>query len=128
MPTIFEPDMETPEGWRATPLGMLACGLGWHFGQVVRGGPPMVQCARCKKLYTSHWTLGYLDSKAPYLLPYRSIIILKWRDEGEVNLRDDFLAYACLDCNYKTKDAQDILNHQRKWHNWRTWWRRIKAS
>lgn len=55
MPTIFEPRDETPEGWRKTFLGTIACFFGWHFGQIVvsdfMGNPLLIECARCKKIY-----------------------------------------------------------------------------
>lgn len=55
MATIFKPREESPEGWRTTPLGWLACLFGWHFGQILLNEPweevYRLKCARCKRIY-----------------------------------------------------------------------------
>ena len=126
-PTMFEPDMETPDGWRATPLGALACKFGWHFGQIGVGDG--VMCARCRITY---WTPGVLFwAKRRYFLPKRTLIIYdpdKAIPGVPWDLRDVFEGYRCLDCNFDTKQAQKIVDHQKQWHNWRKWWKRLKAS
>ena len=55
MTILFEPDDETTEGWRASPLGWIACLFGWHFGQIcttsIKNGRKWMVCARCKTVY-----------------------------------------------------------------------------
>ncbi len=52
---LFEPEEETPEGWRATLLGRVACWIGWHFGQIcvspVQLRKRVLICAKCKRRY-----------------------------------------------------------------------------
>jgi hypothetical protein len=56
--SLFVPQTETPEGWRKTLLGAIACLLGWHFGQIAVSEPLeypyQVECARCKRIYAKH--------------------------------------------------------------------------
>ena len=123
MTILFEPKDETPEGWRSTILGALACKFGWHFGQIAYND--MIKCSRCKSKYYLHpYYLLLHDQPRPYFLPKRSIII----KVGSGDLRDNFIGYKCVDCGYMISDAQKIVDHQRQWHNWRTWWKRLKAS
>ena len=123
MTTLFEPKDETPEGWRATMLGALACKLGWHFGQIAYND--MLKCARCKdKYYPDFYYICLHDQQRPYFLPKRSTII----KTSSFDLRESFIGYKCVDCRYIISDAQKIVDHQRQWHNWRTWWKRLKAS
>jgi len=132
MAVLFEPDEETPQGWRMTILGAIACFIGWHFGQIASGD--WVVCSRCKDMY--HQPEGLIWCIKRYLLPRRTIILYNLSltnhilslDKSKWDLRDLFIAYECIDCKFKTSLAQDIIQHQKTWHNWRTWWCRLKAS
>lgn len=122
MPVLFEPDVETVEDWRKW-FGWLACRLGWHFGQIAV--KDQVVCANCKTMY---WKSGVLHwSERKYFLPRRSHILYNTTVQS-LDLRDLFEAYICVDCHFCTKDAQKMLVHQKQWHNWRLWWRRLKDS
>ena len=60
-----------------------------------------------------------------YLLPRRSRVIVS---DTEMDLRDSFIKYECLDCIYSTTFPSLMLEHQREWHGWSKMWRRLKDS
>ena len=142
MSAIFEPQEETVEGWRATILGAIACKLGWHFGQIGEKG--LIICSKCKisffkvtiflrvfseKCYVPRRThLVYKDYNK-HFDSLQSLIYSMCSDPIQTqSFRDLFKYYQCMDCKYKTSDAQKITDHQKEWHNCETWWQRLKDS
>lgn len=124
MSTLFRPSDETPERWRKSILGVIACSFGWHFGQIADFD--CVYCAGCSKSYLKEGLVTGLV-KDHYLLPRRCELVLQDTTK-EIDIQINFVGYKCIDCGYIKNNAEIMVRHSKKWHGWRLAWKRLKDS
>lgn len=72
--------------------------------------------------------MGIGLSSNKWFLPRRAKLSIKHSPKSGEKLEDVFIGYQCLDCDKIFTFAQAIVDHQKTWHGWRCWFKRLMDS